>query len=313
MTVDHRARNGIDLNLLVALDALLSERGVTRAAARIGITQSAMSSSLARLRRLLGDELLTRAADGMRMTPRAAALVAPVRTALREFQGIVTREDAFDPASVERAFAIALPGSVEVLFGPRLLAFLQREAPGLRLTLRPFEDDRVLADLDADRLDLAIGLVTRGQAHHKARPLYRSGYLCLFNADLLGVAAPISLDDYLRFPHIMTSLTGTDRGVVDEALAAIGRTRRLAATTARFVTVPYLVRAAPVITTMVDALATTFARQLGLTVSPVPVPVPDFPISMLWHASYDGDPVHRWMREVLVRLGREYAGAWPED
>ncbi len=313
MTVDHRALNGIDLNLLVALDALLSERGVTRAAGRLGITQSAMSSSLARLRRLLGDELLTRAADGMHMTPRAAALVAPVRGALREFQGIVTREDAFDPASIERAFAIALPGSVEVLFGPRLLAFLHREAPGLRLTLRPFEDDRVLADLDADRLDLAIGLVTRGQAHHKARPLYRSGYLCLFNADLLGVAAPISLDDYLRFPHIMTSLTGTDRGVVDEALAVIGRTRRLAATTARFVTVPYLVRAAPVITTMVDALATTFAQQLGLTVSPVPVPVPDFPISMLWHASYDGDPVHRWMREALVRLGREHAGAGPAD
>ena len=142
------------------------------------------------------------------------------------------------------------------------------------------------------------------------RPLFRSGYLCLFNAELLGVASPISLDDYLRFPHIMTSLTGTDRGVVDEALAAIGRTRRLAATTARFVTVPYLVRAAPVITTMVDALATTFAAQLGLTVCPVPVPVPDFPISMLWHASYDDDPAHRWMREALVRLGRQHAGAY---
>ena len=306
MTINYRDLAAIDLNLLLALDALLAERSVTRAAGHLGLSQSAMSSSLGRLRRLLGDEILTRAPEGMRPTPRAAALAGPVRAALREFQGVVLRQDAFDPASVERTFAVALPGSVEMLFAPRLLAFLRREAPGIRLVLRGFDYATVLRDLDGDRLDLAIGLVTEGQVHHKVRPLYRSGYLCLFNAELLGVAAPISLDDYLAFPHIMTSMTGTDRGVVDEALAAVGRRRRLAATTPRFVTVPYLLQASPVIATMVDALATTFAAQLGLTASPVPVPVADFAISMLWHASYDRDPAHQWLREALVRLGREH-------
>ncbi|CAO4186093.1 hypothetical protein CLBKND_04861 [Methylorubrum aminovorans] len=305
MTIKHHDLAGIDLNLLVALDALLTERSVTRAAGQVGIGQSAMSSSLARLRKLMGDELLTRVPDGMQLTPRAMALVEPVRTALRQFQGIVLREDTFDPATVERAFTVAVPGSVESYLVPRLLAFLRREAPGVRLTLRALDYATVQAELDADQIDLGIGIITEGQAHHKLRALYRFGYLCLFNADLLGVPTPLSLDDYLRFPHIMTSMTGTDRGVVDIALAAIGRQRQLVATTPRFTTVAFHVQAAPVIATMVDELAKSFAAQLGLTTSPVPVPLDEFTYSMVWHASYDQDPAHRWLREVLVRLGRE--------
>ena len=306
MTIDHRHLADVDLNLLVALDALLTERSVTRAAGHLGIGQSAASSALSRLRKLLGDELLTRVPEGMSLTPRAMSLVEPVRAALRQFQTIVLREDDFDPASVERAFTIAMPGSVESLLGPRLLAHLQREAPNVRVTFRAFDYAAVLDQLDADALDLAVGVVTEGRAHHKVRQLYRFGYLCLFNPALLEVPAPMSLDDFLRFPHIMTSLTGTDRGVVDEALAVIGRRRRLAATTPRFTTVPFMVQQTPVIATMVEALARSFARQLDLATSPVPVPLDDFAISMLWHSSYDGDPAHRWLREVLVRLGREY-------
>ena len=305
MTINHHDLAKIDLNLLVALDALLTERSVTRAAEQVGIGQSAMSSALARLRKLLGDELLTRAPDGMRLTPRAKALIEPVRASLRQFQGIVLHENVFDPATVERAFTIAVPGSVEVHLVPRLLALLQREARGVRLTLRALDYGTVLDELDADRLDIGIGLMTKGQTHHKIRPLYRFGYLCLFNEKLLGLRAPLSLEDYLRFPHVMTSITGTDRGVVDEALAAIGRERRFAATTPRFTTVPFHVQAAPVITTMVAELALMFADQLALTTSPVPIPIEHFAISMLWHASYDHDPAHRWLREILVRLGRE--------
>ena len=103
----------------------------------------------------------------------------------------------------------------------------------------------------------------------------------------------------------MTSMTGADRGVVDVALEAIGKRRRRAATTPRFTTVAFHVQAAPVITTMVDELALSFAAQLGLATSPVPVPLDEFTISMVWHSSYDHDPAHRWLREVMVRLGRE--------
>ena len=305
MTLKHRDLAGIDLNLLVSLDALLTERSVTRAAGQVGIGQSAMSSSLARLRKLLGDELLTRAPDGMQLTPRARTLVEPVRVALRQFQSLVLVEDIFDPSTAERSFTIALPGSVEGHLGPLLLAFLQREAPGVRLTLRAINYDKLLTELDGDQVDLGIGMITEGQNHHKIRSLYRFGFLCLFNADLLGVKAPLTLADYLRFPHIMTSVTGMERGVVDAALAAIGKQRKLAATTPRFTTVPLHVQAAPLISTMVDQLAMTFAKRLGLSTSPVPVPLDELTTSMIWHASYDHDPAHRWLREVLVRLSRE--------
>lgn len=307
MTIKHHDLAAIDLNLLVALDALLTESGVTRAAAQVGITQSAMSNSLARLRKLLGDELLTRTPDGMRLTPRAAVLAEPVRSALRQFQGIVLQEDSFDPATVERSFTLAVPGSVEARVVPALLAFLGREAPGIRVVIRNLDYGTVLDDIDGDRIDLAVGVISRGQMHHKVRQLYKFGYLCLFNRKLLGVEGPLSLDDYLRFPHIMTSMTGTGLGVVDEALAGIGRTRRLMVTTPRFTTVAFHVQAAPLIATMVDRLALTFAGQLGLATSLVPVTLKESAISMLWHSSYDHDPAHRWLREVMVGLGRDAA------
>ena len=305
MTIDHVDLARVDLNLLVALDALLAERSVTRAAARIGLGQSAMSSTLARLRRLFDDELLTRSPEGMRPTPRALALAEPLRSALRQVQALVRREEAFDPATVARQFTISLPDSTEVLLGPRLLAYLRAEAPGVRLLLRGFDRATMLDDLDTDRIDLAIALSPEGQLHHKTRLLYRDSYVCLFDKAQVGLEPPISLDDYLRFPHVLTSLRGTAHGVVDDALAERGLGRTLAVTTPRFLAVPFLVRGAPVITTMHARLARFFASALGLTVSPVPVPLAEVAVSMVWHASYDDDPAHRWLRQVLIRLAGE--------
>jgi DNA-binding transcriptional LysR family regulator len=305
VTIDHVDLSRIDLNLLVALDALLTERSVTRAATRVGLGQSAMSSTLARLRSLFDDELLTRAPEGMRPTPRALALAEPVRSALRQIQALVRRDDSFDPRTVERVFTIGLPDSTEVLLGPKLLAYLRAEAPGISLLLRSIDRIRILQELDADRVDLGIGLFSEGQSHHKQRLLYRDSYVCLFNADLLGIAPPISLDEYLRFPHVLTSLRETAHGVVDDALAKLGLSRTLAVTTPRFLAVPFLVRSAPVIATMHARLANFFAGTLGLTVSPVPVNLEDVSFSMLWHASYDNDPAHTWLRRTLVRLAAE--------
>ena len=158
MAIDHAHLARLDLNLLVALDALLTERSVTRAAARVGLGQSAMSHNLARLRALFGDELLRRAPDGMRPTPRALALVDPVRVALSQIQALVSQADAFDPRTAERTFRIGMPDSVEVLLGPSLLAHLRTAAPSVRLRLHTIDSLQVLDDLDADRFDLAVGI-----------------------------------------------------------------------------------------------------------------------------------------------------------
>jgi DNA-binding transcriptional LysR family regulator len=308
MIIDHSNLAGIDLNLLVAFDSLLAERSVTRAAARIGIGQSAMSHNLARLRSLFADELLTRAVDGMRPTPRALALADPVHQVLAQVQALTAGRPDFDPATAERNLRIALPDSVEVLLMPSLLAHLRHAAPGIRLRLHGVGDStQVLDDLDADRIDMAIGIgaFRDGRDHHKIRAILSGRYLCMFNPALVGIEPPISLEDYVRLPHVLTSLRQGERGVVDDALDKIGLTRSVALVTPRFLAVPFLVRSAPVITTMHAEIARLFSSTLGLSLSPPPVALPQISISLVWHASYDSDPAHLWLRQTISRLAAE--------
>jgi len=266
-SIDHANLSRLDLNLLVAFDALLTERSVTRAAARIGLGQSAVSHNLARLRALFGDELLTRGADGMRPTPRALALADPVRVSLAQIQATVLQRRAFDPSTADRSFRIGLADSIEVAVIP--------------------------------------GLLDQGQIHHKRRPLYTDSFLCLFNPERLNLAAPISLEDYLSVPHVLTSLTDDAHGAVDEALAKLKLKRTIALTTPGFLAVPFVVRRAPVITTMPSRLARYFAEAFGLATSPTPIELPTFTISLLWHASFDHDPGHVWLRQTVSGLASE--------
>jgi len=309
MGIDAVNLSRVDLNLLVHLDALLTERSVTRAAARVGIGQSAMSHNLARLRDLFSDELLTRGPEGLRLTPRAVTLVEPVRTTLAQIQTLVSRDEAFDPATAERTFRFGLPDSMEILIVPTLLARLRELAPAIRMRLYNIDSSRLLDDLDADELDLAIGydVFRHGQAHHKRRLLFNETYLCMFNAERTGITPPVSLDDYVRLPHVLTSLRPglSVRGVVDDALEKIGLRRTVALTTPRFLTVPSLVARAPVIVTMHARLARLFAAELGLSLSPPPVELQDVAVSLLWHASYDHDPAQAWLRQTVVRLVAE--------
>ena len=302
MRIDHVHLSRLDLNLLVALDALLTERSVTRAAARIGISQSAMSHALARLRTTFSDELLTRGPEGMRPTPRALALLAPMQEALAQIQQITAPPAAFDPSTADITFTLGIPDSTEVLLMPILIAHLQASAPGVKLLLHTVDRNRILDDLDSGRVDLGIGVFEQGQTHHKRRILNKESYLCIFNADLVGVTAPISLDDYVRIPHLLTSLVESAHGVVDDALAKIGRKRVIALTSPRFSVMPFVVRQAPVIATMHSRLARFFAESMGLTVSPAPIALPDVSISMIWHSSNDDVPSQRWLRDTIVAL-----------
>ncbi len=304
MRIDHVHLAKLDLNLLVALDALLSERSVTRAALVIGISQSAMSHALSRLRTTFADELLTRVPDGMRPTPRALALLAPMRAALAQIQELTAAQATFDPATADVTFSLGIPDSTEVLLMPQLVARLQSVAPGVKLLLHTTDRHRILEDLDSGRVDLGIGVFDQGQTHHKRRILNKESYLCVFNAELVGVTPPISLDDYVRLPHLLTSLVESAHGVVDEALAKVGRTRTIALTSPRFNAMPFVVRQAPVIATMHSRLARFFGESMGLTVSPAPVELPDVSISMIWHSSNDTVPGQRWLRDTILALRR---------
>jgi LysR family transcriptional activator of mexEF-oprN operon len=241
----------------------------------------------------------------MRPTPRALALADPVRVTLSQIQAAVLQREAFEPATADRVFKIGLADSIEVAVIPGLVARLRQAAPGVGLRLRSINGISVLEELDAGTLDLGIGVFDQGQTHHKRRPLYTDSFLCLFNPAQLNLSPPISLEDYLRVPHVLTSLTEDTHGAVDEALAKRKLRRVIALTTPGFLAVPFVVRRAPVITTMPSKLARYFAEAFGLATSPAPIELPTFTISLLWHASFDQDPGHLWLRQTVSGLASE--------
>jgi DNA-binding transcriptional LysR family regulator len=254
---------------------------------------------------LFGDELLTRGAEGMRPTPRALALADPVRVTLAQIQAAVLQREAFDLSTAERTFRVGLADSIEVAVIPGLLARLRSVAPSVSLRLRSINRLSILEELDTGKLDLGIGVFDIGQIHHKRRALYADSFLCLFNPAQLNFTVPISLDDYLSVPHVLTSLTDDAHGAVDQALAKLKLKRTIALTTPGFLAVPFVLRRAPVITTMPSKLARYFAEAFGLATSPAPIELPTFTISLLWHASFDHDPGHLWLRQTVSGLAAE--------
>ena len=302
LLIDHANLSRLDLNLLVAFDALLAEGSVTRAAVRVGVGQPSMSHALGRLRQLLKDELFVRAPDGMKPTPRALALAEPIRGALCAIQATLLQERGFDPAGAERSFVLGMPDSVEVALLPRLMAHLEAEAPKVLVRVRSIDRFDVLEQLDRDRLHLGVGLFTEGEVHHKRRRLYGTDYLCLYDPARLPLAPPLTLEDYLAVPHVLGSPRGDAHGVVDDALAPLGLRRTIAVTTPHFAAVPFMLKGARLLSTVPQPAARIFAERFGLAASPVPVALPGVDVSMLWHASYDHDPAHRWLRGTVARL-----------
>ena len=233
-------------------------------------------------------------------------MLEPLRTMLAQVEALVLCERPFDPATAGRTFRFGLSDSMEVLIMPALLARMREVAPGIHLRLTSFDASKLLDELDADEMDLAIGYdsMLQGQFHHKRRKLFTESWLCMFNAEKTGIAPPISLEDFVRLPHVLTSLRPgrSVRGIVDEALEKHGLRRTVVLTTPRFLTVPSLVARAPVIVTMQARLARLFAAEFGLSLSPLPVELDRVTVSLIWHASYDHDPAHAWLRDQVARL-----------
>jgi DNA-binding transcriptional LysR family regulator len=308
LELDHATLSRFDLNLLVAFDALMTERNVTRAAAVMGIKQSAMSHNLGRLRRLLRDELLVRSSEGMLPTPRALELIEPLRAGLSHIQRNLVVDRHFSPRSSTRRFRVGLPDSLEAAIMPPLLALFSQEAPGCAVQVRSTDRIDVLRELDAGRLDLAVGVWKNGTSHHKRRQLYVENYRVVLDRQQvegrLGrpLGKTISLDDYVRLDHVLGSHREDPWGVVDEALKTLGRSRRILMSTPHFIAIPFVLKSTPAIATLPSRFAHSLAQMLELEIMPPPLKLVGFSVSMLWHSSAHRDPAHVWFREQLARL-----------
>ncbi|MEM9192686.1 MAG: LysR family transcriptional regulator [Myxococcota bacterium] len=290
--------NELDLNLLVALRALLQERSVTKAARSLGMSQPAMSHKLQKLRAALDDPLFVPAGRGLSPTPRAEQIQQRLEDALSALEHVV-REDQFDPKTVRRTLAIGSADYGVACSLPKMFAAVQREAPGLEFVVRRVGPDLVQA-LDRGIVDLAFGAGMRIPTGAKQLLLYREGFEVLCRADHPTVQEGLSLDTYLACSHVVVSPRGEPGTFVDSALSKKdARPRKIAIVVASFLAAPFIVAETDALLTAPTGLANALAPLLGLSTHPVPFEIPEVPIFMVWHSRFHEDPVHAWFRNVV--------------
>ncbi len=303
----------IDLNLLVGLDTLLRERSVTQAAKRLGLSQSAMSHQLRRLREMFDDPLLVGGRGGMVTTPLAETLEGPVRRALLDLGRAIRGELSFDPVTAERSFTVATKDAVEILGLPPLLKMLAEEAPGIRVRGTPLGPSTLTALQEGD-VDLAIGPDLEEKLGMRVpglrrRVLSRSGWVCVLRRGhpLLARAQPpvaLTLEQFLALRHVHVRPPGGDAesSVIDELLAAQGHTRDVVARVSHFISALFAVASSELVATLARSIAQDIAPMLGLQLLEPPLPLPDTALVMTWHERFDEDPANKWLRAAMVRV-----------
>ncbi|MEM6996084.1 MAG: LysR family transcriptional regulator [Myxococcota bacterium] len=308
----------IDLNLVVALDALVRERSVTAAARRAGVTQSAMSHTLRRLRDLLGDALLVRGKGGMVLTPRAEALAVPLRSGLMSVGRALAQAEHFDPAEARRSFRIASPDLFDVLAGPGLLRRTRAEAPGIDLAMMPFGAHGVAESLETGELDLAVlpipdepdkAEVPSVEAPGlRRRVLFRESLRCFLRRDhpaLSGKRPRLSLRKFVGLSHAMVSPRGQGVGLIDAVLAEHGHARRIALRIPNFYSAPAIIADSDLVLTAPSALRSLLPADSPLCCLAPPIALPQHAVAMVWHERFADDPGHRWLRQQVSDVAVE--------
>ncbi|WP_336729591.1 LysR family transcriptional regulator [Achromobacter ruhlandii] len=287
----------IDLNLLVVLDALLHERHLTRAAARLPMSQPAMSHALARLRLLLGDPLFHRTRGGLRPTPHALALEAPLREVLAQVRRLLAGA-VFEPGASRRVFRLAMSDYGASVALPPLMRCLRRDAPGIDLEISYASRSGMIAGVADGQLDLALAVFGETPAGIRRAVLFHEGFVCAADA---GQGVPATLDGYLARPHVLVAASQDQRAAeVDAALARLGHARRVA------LRLPHWT-AAPAALAGTDLVLTVARRTLdpappGVAVAPVPFPIAPLAFEMIWHERADGDAGLGWLRGLLSQV-----------
>ena len=291
----------LDLNMLAALDVLLSERSVTAAGRRLGLSASAMSRTLSRLRSATGDPLLVQAGRSLVPTPHAEALASRVHALAQEVRAVLSpAAGGFDPATLERTFTIRANEAFVTLFAAILVTTITRAAPRVRFRFVP-KPDKDATPLRDGRIDLEVG--TPGTS----APELRSRLIChdrFVGAARIGhplLDEPVTPERYAECGHVVTSRRGAVTGPVDDALHALGIQREVVAVVPNFVDALAIARGSDLIALVSrSCFGSDDATAPGLAMFDLPVSTPDLAIKAMWHPRLDADPVHRWLREMLI-------------
>jgi DNA-binding transcriptional LysR family regulator len=300
----------MDLNLLPALDALLAEGSVTGAARRLGLSASAMSRSLARLRSMTGDPLLVRAGNTLVPTPRAIAMRDAVRDVARDAHTLLSPQvTEVDLTSLERTFVVRANEGFIAFMAPSLVGAVVRAAPNvqLRFVSRPVKDALSLRD---GRVDLEIGVLGSSAPEVRTRLIFRDRFVGAARAGHPLLAGPVTPATYAACKHVVASRKTVFEGPVDHALAELGLRRRIVAIVSGFPDAVRIARESDVIaqvprSMLCAALPSSRALAEGLAVFELPVIAPEIMVSAMWHPRFGADPAHGWLRETFLTVCRD--------
>jgi DNA-binding transcriptional LysR family regulator len=292
----------IDLNQLVLFQQLMVERRVSRVAEKLGLTQPAVSNTLAKLRRQFGDELFVRTAAGMMPTPFAEQLAEPIGYALGMIHSGLNQHSGFEPSSARRSLTLGMTDIGEIVFLPELLERLRQEAPGISLNTVRTTTTTLREDMEAGKVDLAIGLLPQLKAGFFQRRLFRQRYVCLFRQGHALDRKRLTLADFRSAEHLVIVSAGTGHGQVDELIRRAGVERQVRLTVPHFVSVGHILQRSDLVATVTERLAERLAGPFDLTYRPHPVDLPEVAINLFWHAKVHRSPAHQWLRGLIVDL-----------
>jgi len=300
--IDRDDLRDVDLNLLVAFEALMQTRSVTKAAEQLRVGQPSASHALKRLRDLLDDPLFVRTPAGMTPTPRALALAEPIRAILTNIQTTLFAGPSFDPSRETRIFRIGATDYAQSVIADPLLSVLQKHAPGCRLILTATDCGVAGRSLERGEIDLAVGAFPEVVSATHRSVLYRERYECVFDAKACKVRGPISRAQWLALPHIIMSTRGDYSGPLDDVLKAFGERRDVTVSTPNFLAIPYLLQGKPLVAALPTRLAKTCRARLGLATCAVPFDTPEFDVTMIWNARTANEPGASWLRDQIVAI-----------
>lgn len=296
--------HSIDLNLLVAYQALIEERSVTRAADRVGLSQPAMSSALSRLRRVLDDPLFHRGRDGLIPTARTRELAGPVTRALGDLEQVLIERPRFEPERAALRLQIGVSDYPAHVLLPELATVLEAEAPGVDLDVHAFADrDEAIDLLDSGTIDVAIGVApTQADRRIRTAPILRDHFVAVVRRDHPAATRRLDLEAYLSLTHILVSPEGDRHGRVDEVLARDGLERRIGITLSEMFAAPRLIAATDQVATLLSRVATSSGLRHELVLFPPPIELAEIEFSLIWHRRQESQPAQVWLRERVAAL-----------
>lgn len=292
----------IDLNLLVVFQEVFQERQISSVARKLGLSQPAVSNALARLRKTLNDELFVRTSQGMQPTPLAQQLADPIAAALANISKALNQQEAFDAASSQRQFTIAMTDVGEMYFMPILVEQCRRFAPQVQIATVRANSVDLMAEMETGRIDLSIGAFDQVSEALYHRRLFRQDYVCMYRQGHPILKEGVSNKDFLSAEHLIVSTRENPYDKINQSLEKVGISASNSFTVPHFSSVPYIVSSTNLVVIVPQKLAASAAAPFRLSFSKPPIKLPTLQTNIFWHRRFAQDEGNQWLRNLLVNL-----------